>query len=116
MFVTLCSKVSQTRLLIRGAVAVGILSPEGPYTTRFHQKCRAVLQGLSDPAHRKGTQEVTVGNNKHIAMHPFRRWLPNNWGVPCVSNFFDESVDALCYVIRASAEGVTQFSTLPPWL
>lgn len=99
-----------------GAQWPGILSPEGPYTTRFHQERRAVLQGLSDPAHRKGTQEVTVGNNKHIAVLPFRQWLPNNWGVPFVSNFLDESVDALCYVIRASAEGETEFSTLPPWL
>lgn len=78
--------------------------PQSSHTAGFKQKCWALLKRLPGPAHRKGTQNVSMCNDQDVTGY-FVRLLalgrPQHGLVESATNVGDKAIEAVGDVLRA---------------
>lgn len=67
--------------------------PQRPNTTSLQQQTRPVLNRLTHPQHRKGTQNMPMRHDQHILRHILRR--PNNISVPSRAYILDKPIQPI---------------------
>lgn len=76
--------------------------PQSAYTSSLEEKSRPILQGLADPTHCQGAENMPVSNDQHVSGNG----RAGIGGVHCrlvprLADLLDETIESICDLVGA---------------